>query len=197
MTLSLSKVPMICSCISPYSLSSIILLAAYVTLILKLITSVLLTKSPNTTSKEPKSKSPSDKVQRILCYNTKHMKNWFTWSNLKFPFPDMEWDRKRVLGSWDGGRLDLIYGLKAFLFKFFHTKCQLHGKKYICTKCWRWESLNKPALGIPDLGRKVIRPKLSKQFFFFGVVTPAPGKFCRTSCASSQSDLHFLFLLSE
>lgn len=133
--------------------------------------------------------------EAVLCYNTEHMKNGFMWSNLTFPFPDTEWDRKRVLGSWERGRLALIYGLKAFLFKLFHTEGQLHRKKYICMKWWRFEALNKSPPGTPALGRKVITSKWSKQFFV--VVTPAPGKFCRTSCASSQSDLHFFFLLSE
>lgn len=46
----------------------------------------------------------------------------------------MEGDRKRVIADEDGGRLAISYGLKAFLFKLFHTEAQLHKEKLICMK---------------------------------------------------------------
>lgn len=47
----------------------------------------------------------------------------------------MEGDRKRVIGDWDEGKLALIYGLKAFIFKLFNTEGQLHRKKFVFMKC--------------------------------------------------------------
>lgn len=82
-------------------------------------------------------KSTHDAIAKkaVLCNNTKHVKKKFMQNNLKFPFPDMEGDRKRVIGDWDGGRFAVIYGLKAFLFKLFHTEGQLPRKRFICMKC--------------------------------------------------------------
>lgn len=65
-------------------------------------------------------------------------------------------------------------------------------------KVWAPEQVSPWCSGTNDtihhsiaLGRKVVRPKWS--WVVFIVVTPAPGKYCTTSCASSQSDLRIFF----
>lgn len=134
---SLSSKPpiIICSCISPYFISFIALFVINVILILKLWKQlVLLIKKKANKKSSPKPLHNAIAKTIVLCYNRKHVKNRFIQSNLKFPFPDMEGDKK-IIGDWDGGSLALIYGLKAFLFKLFHTEGQLHRKSFICMKC--------------------------------------------------------------